>query len=249
MGGSLQQSLEDAHEADTERDTRQHGDIIRDLLAGSPAEPEKRDDKHRSSDTCKRQPTILLLMRPGSVTLAGAREDAVPDHKDGQGEQAASADGQVHEAAHARREAVEVQEDDGVGLKGHVEDAVAQREVGAAAADDGLEDDHADRAGQHDGGEFRDGLLLELVGRHDAGIWVGLANLAGPVQQEDGTESLGQEQQRQHCEAGVHESDPEGPAPAHNWGGVSRDDGGDQWTEHCCLHLNHVSKWQRLHLA
>lgn len=79
--------------------------------------------------------------------MPGASEDGVPCHEDGQGNQAADADGEVCQPALARGEAVEVDEDEGVGFKGHVEDGVAEGDVSAAGGDNGFHEDHADGPG------------------------------------------------------------------------------------------------------
>lgn len=122
-------------------------------------------------------------------------------------------------------------EDDGVGLEGHIEYTVAQREVDARGGHDELEEEHPDRPGEHAHGELVQVRGLELVRRHDVGFRVELADLLGPPDEEDRAVRLGQEEQRDHGQARVDEADPERPPPANCWGAEAGYDGGEERAE------------------
>lgn len=78
--------------------------------------------------------------------------------------------------------------------------------------------------------------VFEFAGGDDVGAEVGEPEVLGATEEEDGAVGFGQQkEEREEGQAGVHEADPEGPAPADGGGGVAGDDGGDERAEDCSL--------------
>lgn len=119
--------MKDAHETDAKGDSGEDGDDKGDGGARGPPEPEEGERKERTTEAGEREPAVLLAPGPWGATGLGAAQVVVPGEENGERQEAADTDGQVGQAALARGEAVEVLKNEGVCLKGHVEDGVAER--------------------------------------------------------------------------------------------------------------------------
>ena len=122
-------------------------------------------------------------------------------------------------------------------MEGHVKNGVDEGEVGAGGGDDGLVDEHAERAGEDDAEELGEVGGFELARGDDAGVCFGglFAEGAGAALEEDGGVGLWHDCYQEEGCAGVDEADPEGPAPADCGGGEAGDDGGAEGAAGCCL--------------
>lgn len=110
-----------------------------------------------------------------------------------------------------------VEEDDGEGLKGHVEDGVGEREVGTCSGYDGLEEEHAQGPGEHFADELGEVDCFEVPRRDDVRGLSLLTELFGPAGEEDCVMGFWEEEKHDECDGCVEEGDPECPAPADNW--------------------------------
>lgn len=89
--------------------------------ARGPAEPEARGDEERPRDAGEREAHHFLVAAPRRAGLLRARQVPVPGQVDGGGDEGADADGEEGQALLARREVVDVGEDERVGLQVDVE--------------------------------------------------------------------------------------------------------------------------------
>ena len=125
----------------------------------------------------------------------------VPVPEDGERATCAAADGEVAETSHTGAQIVQLLEDDGEGLEGHVEDGVDEGKVGTGRRHNWLGDEHANGPGTYHRDELGGVGALEVAGRDDGrggagGVWVGgcfFAEARGPAGKEDGTECFGEE--------------------------------------------------------
>lgn len=228
VGEVVEQGHEDEHEAHAEGDAGEHGGDEGDGVLGAEAEPEEGDDVQWAADAGEGHAAVFLALDPAVAAVLGAREDAVPVPEDGHAEHGAAADGQVAQAGDAGGEAVEALEDDGEGLEGHVEDGIDEGEVGAGGGDNGLGEEHAQGPGEDDGEKAVQVRLLEVAGGDDAQRWVLLAEPACPLGEQDRAKRLGDEDDEDERGAGVHEGDPERPAPANGRGREAGHDGREE---------------------
>jgi hypothetical protein len=222
-------------ETHAKRYTSQHGHPKRDVRPARPPQPEQADDKQRPADTSERDPPVLFLLCPRPPFPLRLLKKRVPPKEHRQRADGAGPDGQEAEPLDAGAQPVHLLKDDRVRLEGHVEDAVAQREVDARRRDDELEEEHADGAGEHAHSQLVQVRRLELVRRDHVGLWVLLADPAGPPDEEDRAVGLGEEDQRDHGQACVDEPDPKGPPPANSGGAEAGYDGGEERAEDCGL--------------
>lgn len=227
VGQVVEEGHEDEKEAHAKGHACEHGGREGDGGLGGPAEPEERGDEEGTPNAGEREAAVFLAADPGVAAGLGAEEDGVPGVEDGEGEAGASGDGQVGETRDAGGEAVDVLEDEGEGLEGHVEDGVDEGEVGASGGDDRFEEEHAEGPGEDHGEETAEVRLLEVAWGDGAGGRVGGAELAGAAGEEDGPVRLWEERGEEEGEAGEDEGDPEAPAPADGFGREARDDGGE----------------------
>lgn len=218
-------------ETHAKRYTGQHRHPERDPFPTRPPEPEQADDKQRTADTSQRDPPVLLLLGPRPPFLLRLLKIRVPPKEHRQRTDRTGSDREEAEPLNAGREPIHLLEDDRIRLEGHVEDAVAQREVDARGGDDELEEEHPDRPGEDTHGELVEVRRLELVRRNDVGLGVQLADAPGPPDEEDGAVGLGQEDERNHGETRVDEADPEGPPPPDGGRAEAGDDGGEERAE------------------
>lgn len=110
-----------------------------------------------------------------------------------------------------------VEEDDGEGLEGHVEDGVGEGEVGTCCADDGLEEEHAQGAGEDFADELGEVDGFKVAGGDDGGGVGLLAEALGSSGQEDGMVCFWEEEKHYECYGCVEEGDPECPSPSDGW--------------------------------
>lgn len=131
-------------EAHAKRYTGQHRHPERDLFPACPTKPEQANHKQRATDTSQWDPPVLLLLCPRPAFLLRLLQIRVPPKEHRQRTDRTGPDGEEAQPLDAGREPVYLLEDDRVRLEGHVEDAVAQREVDARGGDDELEEEHPD---------------------------------------------------------------------------------------------------------
>lgn len=231
------QSHEDKLKAHAKGYTCQHGHPEWDSFPARPAEPEQADDKQRAAEARQWDSSILFLLCPRPSLVLCFLEVCIPTEEHRKRAQRTSANCEEAKPLNTRREPVQVLINDRIGLEGHVECAVTEREVQTCGGDDQLEEEHADRSGQDTYGELPQVCTLELVRCDDVGLGVLLADSLGPPEEEYGAVGLGKENQGDHRHARVNETDPEAPAPAYFGRREAGNDRGKERAEDGCLNV------------
>lgn len=230
--GETHQRHEDKHKPHPERHARKHRRIEPHLPSPrTPPQPKQAHHKQRPAHKRQRQPTILFTPRPAFSRTHTLPQICIPRKEHRQRTQCAQPDRQETQPLHAQGQPVEIDVDDGKRLEGHVEDGVAQREVGARRGDDGLEEEHAQGPREHAGRKLVEVEFLALVLGDDVEVRVLLAQSTCAADEKDGGVGFGEEGDGEQRGGGPEERDPEGPAPADGGAGEASDDRGEEGAE------------------
>lgn len=123
----------------------------------------------------------------------GTGNNGVPDVENRQIQACTAGDREVGQASDTWGKAIDVLEDNWEGLKGHVENAVDEREICAGGGDDGLKEQHTQRPSEDHGEELIKVRLLKIARSNGSRFWIGLAHLLGAVGEQDGAVRLWEE--------------------------------------------------------
>lgn len=222
----IEEGYEDEHEAKPEGDTGEHGGHKGDAALGGPSKPEEGDDEGGAAEEGEGQAAELLALGPRAAPSSSTGQNHVPAPEEREGEKGAPSDREITQAGEARGEGVELLEDNRVGLEEHVEDGVAEGEVGTCGRDDELGEEHAEGPGEDNGEELVEVRCLEIAGRDNTQRWILLAHLLGSAVEQDGAVCLGDKENHPKGGGGRDDGDPEGPTPAKGVRAVARHDGG-----------------------
>lgn len=149
VGKIIEQSHKNKQKADSKRYACEHWHYEMDVRTGGEAEPEERNDEHRSAEEGEGQTAEFFTVCPRGSASTGLGKEEVPVPEDRKAEARTTTDREVAKTSDTWAKAVEVGENDGESLKGHVEYGVDKGEVAACCRHNGLRDNHAKRTGEN----------------------------------------------------------------------------------------------------
>ena len=246
IGEVIEEGYEDEHEAKPEGDTGEHGDRKGDAALGGPSKPEEGNDERGAAEEREGQAAELLALSPRAAPGGGTGQNHVPAPEERKGEKGTPSNREITQAGEARGEGVELLEDDRVCLEEHVEDCVAEGEVGTCGGDDELGEEHAEGPGEDNGEELVEVRCLEIAGGDNTQRRILLAHLLGSAVEQDGAVCLGDKEDQTKGGGGRDDGDPEGPTPAEGVRAVARHDGGEKGAKKCGLREESQSGIPRL---